>query len=222
MVGPSIKDLTVIAAHCDDEVLGAGGLIARMRDEGVPVRVIIFSDCLVTARGYRQDNSPGLVDSLQALGEGISYKRLNKQDQYFDKESIADMANDLRAEFDPIGTGADLVVTHSSNDLNRDHRIVSEVVKVLLRPIGSHCNLMEMEIPNSDAWNGQVFHPNLYIELKEPIFERKKDAMARYENEMTAFPKQMNFDVVERLARFRGMEAGYDLAEAFRIVRWTI
>ena len=39
-----MPDTLVVAAHPDDEVLGAGGTIARLRQEGSQVRVLFLSD----------------------------------------------------------------------------------------------------------------------------------------------------------------------------------
>jgi glycosyltransferase involved in cell wall biosynthesis/LmbE family N-acetylglucosaminyl deacetylase len=39
-----MRRLTVLAAHPDDETLGCGALIARTRDAGLPVRVVVATD----------------------------------------------------------------------------------------------------------------------------------------------------------------------------------
>ena len=39
-----MPDTLVVVAHPDDEVLGAGGTIARLRQEGSQVRILFLSD----------------------------------------------------------------------------------------------------------------------------------------------------------------------------------
>ncbi len=45
-----MPDTLVVVAHPDDEVLGAGGTIARLRQEGSQVRILFLSDG-VSSRG---------------------------------------------------------------------------------------------------------------------------------------------------------------------------
>ena len=42
--GRAVRELVVVAAHPDDETLGAGGLVAQAHDRGLPVRVVVLTD----------------------------------------------------------------------------------------------------------------------------------------------------------------------------------
>ena len=57
-----MKSILVVAAHPDDEVLGCGGTIAKMADQGVPVHVAFLADGVFSRTG----DSAAQQEELQA------------------------------------------------------------------------------------------------------------------------------------------------------------
>jgi len=119
---------------------------------------------------------------------------------------------------------AELVYTHHGGDLNVDHRIVHQAVIPACRPLPgqSVTTVLAFEVPSSTEWNSepqQRFCANHYQDISA-FLERKKEALAAYEEELRAWPHPRSLEAVESQARKNGSEAGLAAAERFVVVRW--
>ena len=84
-------NVLVLAAHADDETLGAGGYLAKLAMKGAKIDLVIMSDCKITVRNNLIDNSLHLK---KASKKYWAFKELNLlafKDQKFDTYSIADL-----------------------------------------------------------------------------------------------------------------------------------
>lgn len=203
----------VVAAHADDETLGCGGTIAKLADQGWRVDVVIVADGIVTARGAEQDNRQDARAACKLLGvEEPQF--LGFPDQHFDEVSMVELSNALV----PLVPGPDLVLTHASADLNRDHRLVAEAVRIAWRPQQSPASVLEFEIPASAYWNGQSFAANYFVDISDTL-ERKLAALSTYASEAKAAPHPRSPEGVAHLAHYQGGHAVVRAAEAFRLLR---
>lgn len=205
--------ILILAAHADDETLGAGGLIPKLVQAKHDVSIVLASDGHIKARAAGIYNLSHFEKACELLGvKDVHY--LGFEDQYFDKYPIADMAN---AVFKVANT-PDVIISHTDTDLNNDHRIIADVAKIVGRPKKKAISILGMEIANTTAWNGQVFKPNLYVDITDTI-DIKTKAFSFYENELGTFPYPYSLKGIEVLAQYRGMESGYLFAEAYQIIR---
>ena len=164
----------VLVAHADDETLGAGGLIRRLIKDHWRVDIVILSDGKITVRGEVQDNRTDAAAACAVLGVSEPYI-LGFPDQRFDVLPVADLANAV-AE---LNLKPDLIITHVESDLNRDHRIVCEVAKIVGRPKRKPVCLLGCEVPNTSFWNGTPFPANYYVDVSEEI-DTKIEAFSCY------------------------------------------
>lgn len=206
--------ILIFAAHADDETLGAGGLIPKLIRAGHAVSVILASDGHIKARAAGIHNLSHFEKACELYGiNAIAY--LGLEDQYFDKYPIAEIANAAMKAAD----SPDLIISHTDTDLNKDHRIISDVAKIIGRPKKKPVSILGMEIANTTAWNGKVFVPHFYVDITDTI-DIKKKAFSFYENEQNQFPYPYSLEGISVLAQYRGMEAGYQYAEAFQVMRF--
>lgn len=206
-------NILLFIAHADDETLGAGGLLPLLKQKGHHLQIILASDGHIKARQHGIHNLAGFEKSCAFFGiEDVHY--LHLEDQYFDKYPIAEISSKALA----IGLEPDVIITHTSTDLNKDHRIINEAAKIIGRPKKKPVSIMGMEIANTSNWNGNTFSPNYYADITETI-QKKLDAFAFYVNEIREFPYPYSFKGIETLAQYRGMEAGFNYAEAYQIIR---
>ncbi len=203
----------ILVAHPDDETLGAGGTIQKLVKRNWKVNVVILSNGLLHARGKGEDNRSGAIAACKSLGVGEP-KLMGFADQKFDQVSMADLANSVFG----LGYEPDLIISHSETDLNLDHKITSQVAKIVGRPKKKPISLLACEIPNTSFWNGTVFPANFYVDITEEI-GTKIQAFAQYQNEIQPFPHPWSERGLKLLAEYHGMQSGFAYAEAFSIIR---
>lgn len=202
-----------LVAHADDETLGAGATLAKLRQAGWRVEVVILADGIVTARGRRQDNRPAALAAAAVLG--IDPPRfMGFPDQRFDTVAMADLAGAVAA----LALEPDLVITHAPSDLNRDHRLACEVAKIIARPRRKPVSLLGCEVPNTTFWNAQPFSANYYVDVSATL-ERKVQAFQKYEHELRSYPDPWSPEGLRLLAQYHGMQCGVAMAEAFVVMR---
>jgi LmbE family N-acetylglucosaminyl deacetylase len=225
-----MKNVLVVAAHPDDEVLGAGGTLARLADEGAEVHLLILSEGETSRHGDRKGAAAGRAvkarekaarKAAEILGAaGVSFGRF--PDQRFDSVDLLELVRRVEAEAERVRPRA--VFTHFAGDLNTDHRLTFDAVMAAFRPRpgASGQELYAFEVPSSTGWVGpdveRAFRPTVYVNIAKQL-ERKLSAMAAYTMEARTFPHARSLEAVEALARWRGAEAGLPAAEAFALLR---
>ena len=60
-----MKQVLIVAAHPDDELLGVGGTVRRLVDEGICVRAVILAEGLTSRGGQRADTAQSELEELQ-------------------------------------------------------------------------------------------------------------------------------------------------------------
>lgn len=213
----------VIAAHMDDEVLGAGATIARHVASGDDVTV-----CVVCMRAYDHKFDPEVNAQEKAAtrraAEILGYKRiefLDLKDELLDDRLLDVIVplEDCVARVKP-----DIVYTHHRGDSNQDHRAVFAASLIACRAISSHKvkKLLAYEVPSSTdiapPFPEYAFQANYYVNAAAFI-GKKIDAMKAYVREMKKFPHPRSERGIQVFAEKRGMEIGFEAAEAFMVIR---
>lgn len=128
-----ISELIVVAAHPDDETLGAGGLIAECSKRGIPVRVVVVTD-----GGASHPESPSILpvhlavrrrlevtEAMTLLAPGASLTFLDFDDGSI-RENRAQVLVEVRCLVKHASASA-LLVAPWRGDGHRDHRILGEI-----------------------------------------------------------------------------------------------
>jgi LmbE family N-acetylglucosaminyl deacetylase len=124
--------ILVLAAHPDDETLGAGGLIASARATGVPVTLIVATDGSGAGSVDDQESlarvrAEEAISAGQALGlEDIRFLGIEDGLVRENRESVASAVADVAAEFPNA-----LVVAPWRGDGHRDHRVLGEIASAV-------------------------------------------------------------------------------------------
>jgi LmbE family N-acetylglucosaminyl deacetylase len=107
-----------------------------------------------------------------------------------------------------VGVKPDLVLTHWPIDTHRDHRAASLLAYDAWLGSGRSAALGYFEVLTGDQ--SQVFHPTDYVDISA-VAQRKRDATFAHVSQK---PDEW-YPSHERMARFRGMEHGCEMAEGF-------
>jgi len=220
----------VVAAHPDDEVLGCGGTMARLADEGHDVHVFILAEG-VTSRAQQRDRETRTselselrrcTDAANAILGSASVKVCDLPDNRMDSVDLLDVVKLVEGEI--IRHRPQILFTHHGGDVNVDHRVVHDAVVAACRPQPGHPvrQLLFFEIASSTEWRppGFIggFLPHCFYDI-ERYLERKLDALRAYSTEIRPFPHPRSVEAVEHLARWRGATVGCHAAEAFMVGR---
>jgi len=218
----------IVAAHPDDEVLGCGGTIAKLADQGATVNVAFLADGVFSRSGdigaqqaelsIRRTASQKACDILHVKSVFFGEFPDNRMDTIALLDIIKPI-DALLAKYQP-----DTIFTHHAGDVNIDHRRIHEAVVTACRPQRGHPvkTLLCFEVPSSTEWqlpgSAPVFAPNWFVDISDTL-DRKLAALDAYATELRAWPHPRSKQGVDSLARWRGATVGVDAAEAFTLGR---
>jgi N-acetylglucosamine malate deacetylase 1 len=225
-----VSTALVIAAHPDDEVLGCGGTIARMVDEGWEVHTLILAEGStsrdpVRNRARRLEELSELEACAQKAAQILGTRSVHLKDfadNRMDGVELLDVVKCIEAEI--IRVQPVRVLTHHLGDVNVDHTVIHHAVAAACRPVPGSCvrEILYFEIPSSTEWrtasSTPPFAPALFVDISTTL-ARKLLALEAYAGEMRPFPHARSVKAVEHLARWRGATVGCEAAEAFEIGR---
>lgn len=213
----------VIAPHPDDEVLGAGGTMARLAAEGEDVFVAV-----VTA-GRPPAYSADAVAAIQAEAKR-AHEHLGVRETYWLNQPAAQLAETPTAALNAaIGDvvreiGPKTLLVPFVGDIHIDHQRVFLSSLVAARPHQARYPLtvLAYETLSETNWNapylGANFVPNVFVEI-ENYLARKLEAMRMFGSQLRESPHERSLDALSALATLRGATVHRGAAEAFVLVR---
>lgn len=223
-----MEKILVFAAHPDDELLGLGGTIRRLVNEGKEVHAVILAEGLTSRSKKRTDTAENELKDLQNDARNaakiVGYTSINFcnfPDNRMDSVDLLDVIKTVSQfveKYEP-----DTIFTHHYGDLNIDHRITCEAVLTACRPVGVYKvkRIYAFETPSSTEWNfkyTEAFHPNVYFDVTSTI-EAKIQGMDCYRTESTQSPHPRSAESLRALGQYRGSNVGFEMAEAFELLR---
>lgn len=214
--------ILVISAHPDDEVIGAGGAIARHVADGDEVYWCVvtqgYSPLMTEAELTKARQQVYAVQHCLGIRDvsfcGFPTVKLNSIPH-------RDLTSALQATVDK--TKPRIVYTTPYCDVNMDHRLVCEATMVATRPLPASTvrKVLSYEIAPTTRFAVQPFAPNVYIDISAFV-TKKLEAMACYETELREFPHPRSLEGLQLFARERGLGAGVQAAECFYLIRELI
>lgn len=212
----------VLAPHPDDEVLGAGGTVARLAASGCRVKVVI-----VTRAPPTEVAEPVYDEAL------VAHQVLGVEETLFFDFPTAGLDTVAHRELNAAlarvmaQTKPDVLLLPFIGDTHLDHAAVFRSAMVAARPIqpGHPRHILAYECLSETSWNAPHvtpdFVPNLFVDISDFI-STKLAAMETYASQLKAFPHERSLPAIEALARLRGSTVHVAAAEAFATVRQLI
>lgn len=222
-----MSKVLVIAAHPDDEVLGCGGTIARLAEEGHPVEILILGEGATSRDAGDTDGVAQLRADARAAAQvmgAANVRFASLPDNRFDSVPLLDVIQEIETVIEEVQP--DVVYTQHGGDLNVDHQITFRAVMTAVRPMAGRSvrALYAYEVASSTEWAfgkfEPVFRPSRFVDITGTL-DKKIEAMAAYEGESRVAPHPRSPDVLRAMATVRGSAAGLKAAEAFEVI-WEI
>ena len=222
------EKLLVVAPHSDDEVLGCGGLISKIKKEGGKVFVLIFN------LGFEKNDTKESQDKRkQEVKEAMNALKV---DDYHLVHEKADDNRDLDVE--PLHSLIEIIESTSNVSLEKisptivaiptifshhqDHVHVHNACIAALRPISTPVSsvVLSYEAPEHSRWSSSgVFEPNFFVEIDD-VIENKIIAFNKYNSQIRLGGRDA--DSIRSQAKYRGQEVGKNLCEAFYVHRFIL
>jgi LmbE family N-acetylglucosaminyl deacetylase len=227
MLGPErLSPILVLAPHADDEVLGAGGAIARALEAGASVHVIFMA--VGALKHWGLPEAPTLSERLaetEAVAKrlGFTYELFPEGEEKVERldtipqQQLVDYLEDAYNRVQPR-----LLLLPHGEDFDQDHRATHTAACAAARPIPQSLNkffppnVMTYEMPK--VWSNPGFRPSFYVDVTATI-EDKLDALGLYATQHREAPHLRAPENVRALAHLRGSEIGVEYAEAFSVHR---
>lgn len=226
----AIDSVLLIAPHADDEALGAGGLISKLRRRGCKVHVIFA--CVDGMQHYGTDHPTTLAEREAEIDKVSGILGFTHSTLYRGKDLIERL--DTVAQRDLVDAfesalnqwRPDLLLLPHGVDFDQDHIACFRAGFAAARPIpqslGKHFppRVVSYEMPKL-TWSAEAFQPTLYVDISADL-QTKLDAIEAYTSQLRVTPHVRSLVNIAALARLRGSESGVQYAEGFRIHRWMI
>jgi LmbE family N-acetylglucosaminyl deacetylase len=214
------KNILVIAAHPDDEVIGMGGTIAAHTARGDHVFIAILTEgASVQFPGEHDKISLKKQQALSAarmLGVEEVFTG-DFPDQRLDVTPVLEVNRFVESVARRIEPH--IIYTHHFADLNSDHRIAYEVAAVTARPFSlpSFERLLCYAVDTLTHAGRGAPQFNVYSDIGETL-ELKLKAMQVYETEVRAYPHPRSIEAMRYMALRNGAMVGLGAAEVFQSV----
>ena len=222
------KNILVIAAHPDDELLGCGGTLLYYKRKGYEVKIVFLSDG-ESARKNLKDKKKILIKKREEQAIKISKICKFKKpsfgrfpDNQLDKIPLLTIIRFIEREIDQFKP--QIIFTHNEHDLNIDHQIVFKSVLTATRPSTKTFvkSIYCFETPSSTENNFSSvkvkFNPNLFFDITKFI-DKKIKLLKIYKNELGKYPHPRSLSSIKVLAKYRGTQIGSNYAESFFLLR---
>lgn len=216
----------IFAPHCDDETLGCGGLIKKVTGSGdVAVVCVVTNARLGDPKKFSAAEVETIRDESKNAQEKLGVSKciyLDFPAPRLDQVACSELAIAFAAVIKEVNPRT--LLLPSGNDLHVDHRAVYLAGLVAARPFNSVvlANILCYETLSETEWSpcqmGEVFRPTLFVDITNELLA-KCDAFSLYQSQIRSKNHPRNVDAIKALARFRGVSAGMEYAEAFAIER---
>ncbi|KAB1063552.1 PIG-L deacetylase family protein [Salibacter halophilus] len=221
-----MKNILVVAPHCDDEVLGCGGTIKKLTKKGLNVIVLMITNGFIGAPElFKEEDTLKNRQEAKVANAYLGVKkvvfldfpapRLDSIASY--KLSIA--ISEIIRDYD-----IDTMYIPHKGDIHRDHFVTHECSLVAARPI-NNCpvkRIYSYETLSETEWampsQNEAFIPTVFENVTD-TFEEKAKSFGFYKSQVKEYPHPRSQESMRALAMHRGATVGFHLAEAFMLIR---
>ena len=214
------RQILVIAAHPDDELLGCGGTLALHAQQGDEITALIACEGESLRYGA---GACGMSDHTRQACRtlGISKVReLSFPDQRLDQLTLTDLITPLERTIRELRPS--VIYCQYGGDINRDHELLFKATLVATRPTEDYIGAVyAFDTASSTEWAYPcTFVPDTWIDISATL-DTKLAAMACYRTEVRTYPHPRSLEALRFRAKAWGNRCCLDAAEVFMTV-WRV
>tara|TARA_X000000950_G_C13919714_1_gene662759 strand:- start:5494 stop:6150 length:657 start_codon:yes stop_codon:yes gene_type:complete len=213
------KSIFVIAPHPDDEVLGCGGTLLRLKDEGAEIHWVIVTKM---GKEYSKAEKNIRENLIKEVSKIFNFSKVHQLPYLSGEISDKSMKNiiinisDLIRDFSPS-----IIFTPFYGDVHSDHRIIANAVISASKPFRAKSvkTLLAYEVPSETNFAFKdFFQPKIYYNISN-YMDEKINILKLYKSELGQHPFPRSLEASKNLAKIRGSESDNLYAEAFHVIR---
>jgi len=213
------ESIVVVAVHPDDETLGCGGTLLRLREEGAEIHWLIVTS-MTPEGGFSLDAIERRNLEIEAVTKMYGFATvhcLGFTTTHLDEIPMSQLVAAISKVFQSVQPSQ--VFLPFQHDVHSDHQYAFSAAYSCTKGFRypSVRKVMMMETLSETDFShstGGGFVPNLFIDITDQ-FERKMQILQVFESEMQPHPFPRSEEGVKALALLRGAAAGCRYAESF-------
>lgn len=220
-----LKQIVVISAHPDDEIIGAGGTLLKHVSKGDHVHWIIVTN-VTGGGGFAEERIESRQIEIDKVARSVGFASVHKLDYPTMQLTPASLISlipkisDLFSQIKP-----EIIYCLNRSDAHSDHRVVFDAVMACTKsfryPFIKQVLMYECisETEFAPALPEKAFMPNYFVDVSETL-KQKLEIAAIYESEFADHPFPRSIENITALATFRGASVGVRYAEAFQLLKY--
>lgn len=217
------KNIVIISAHPDDEILGAGGTLLKHKEKGDHIYWIITTN-IYEKDGFSGDRVTSRQNEIEKVASSLGVVKIFKlpySTMTLSSSSLISMIPEISKIFSEVEP--EIIYCLNRSDAHSDHRVTFNAVMACtksfrypyIKQVLMYECLSETEFaPNLPE---KSFLPNYFVDISNYL-EEKLELMKIYDSEIGEHPFPRSLRNIEALAVFRGATAGVEYAEAFQSI----
>ena len=209
-----MRNIVVISAHPDDEILGVGGTLLKHKKNGDKIYWLITTN-IFENQGFTKERISSRQKEIKKISEALEVEKL-----FMLNYPTMSLSSKVFTEIEP-----EIVYCLNRSDAHSDHRITFDAVMACTKsfryPFIKQVLMYECisETEFAPQLPEKVFIPNYFVDISS-FLEEKMNLMKIYESELGNHPFPRSLKNIEALATFRGASIGVEYAEAFQLIKY--
>lgn len=215
-------NIMVVSPHPDDETLGAGGTLIKMKKKCHEIFWLNVTD-VTEELGWSKDYIEHRKEQIKTVREFYGFDgfynlalpatKLSQTDEGMIIASIKKVYDDVKPEW---------IIIPGRYDAHSDHRVVYDccmaAAKTFRASYIKRITTMEILSETDNGFRETRFSPNMYVDISNEIEEKIK-ALKIYDTEIEDEPFPRSIGNIRAMAQNRGAACNCLYAESFQIIK---